>query len=119
MKRTTKYMALGLAIGMCFGVSIGIAVFDNMALGISIGMCIGMAIGAAKDATINKQLEENGYTVKSVKESENCWIIVIADKNCNEREIEVSKEIMKAQSFQIGDTVYLDEEGNLEQAFDK
>ena len=62
-------------------------------MGLIIGMLIGLVIGAVKDEIVNKAGEESV--------------------------INVPKGQMEAEDFQIGDVVYLDDDGMIEQAFDK
>ncbi len=127
MKKTSRNTGLGISLGMCFGVSLGcclgLTVFDNIGVGMCLGLCIGMgagtAIGSAKDAAINKQLEEKGYTVKSVVNKPNSedYTVTIAAKDGVEQEISVIKHVMDAQKFKDGDFVYLSKDGALEQAY--
>ena len=128
MKKTSKNTSMNMAMGMCLGVSIGTSigtVFDNISMGSSmgliIGMLIGLVIGAVKDEKVNKQMKEKGYTILSIKsnESNEEYIIVIVNKAGEESVINVPKGQMEAEDFQIGDVVYLDDDGMIEQAFDK
>lgn len=128
MKKTSKNTSMDMAMGMCLGVSIGTSigtVFDNISMGSSmgliIGMLIGLVIGAVKDEKVNKQMKEKGYTILSIKsnESNEEYIIVIVNKAGEESVINVPKGQMEAEDFQIGDVVYLDDDGMIEQAFDK
>ncbi len=127
MKKSNKYTALGMSLGMCFGCSIGLCfgltVFDNMALGmcmgVGVGMALGMALGSARDAAVNKQLEEKGYTVKSVekKADSDKFTVVIADRTGAEQSVTVDKDIMSAEQFREGDVVCLGEHGIIEKVF--
>ena len=121
MKKTSKNTSLGIALGLCFGAAIGTAVFKNTALGMSLGMAVGTALGYAKDTQVNKQLEQVGYTVKSISaDSEGKeYSITIISKTGNETTVIVPKGVMEEESFEVGDAVFLTEEGGLEQAFDK
>jgi outer membrane lipoprotein SlyB len=128
VKKTSKNTSMDMAMGMCLGVSIGTSigtVFDNISMGSSmgliIGMLIGLVIGAVKDEKVNKQMKEKGYTILSIKsnESNEEYIIVIVNKAGEESVINVPKGQMEAEDFQIGDVVYLDDDGMIEQAFDK
>lgn len=128
MKKVTKHTSMGSSLGMCFGVSIGSSfglLFDNMALGISMGISLGMAIGvclgAAMDRQINAQLEEKGYSIKSIEENEEKqeYMITIVDKQGEEVVVPVSKSHMKAWQFSIGDVVFLNKAGHIEQVYDK
>ncbi len=127
MKKTNKHTALGLSLGLCLGCGLGLCfgmtLFDNLALGMccgmGIGIALGTAIGASRDAAISKQLEEKGYTVKSVEKkdgSEN-FAVVITDKFGGEKKVTVPKDTMAAEQFKVGDAVYLDENNFLEKAF--
>ena len=128
MKKTSKNTSMGMAMGMCLGVSIGTALgttFDNMALGTSLGLCVGMAIGyvlgSQKDKEVNKQVKEEGYSIKDIKKNEQKeeYIITIANKLGEERVVIVSKGQMEEENFEIDDVVFLDDEGVIEQAYDK
>ena len=128
MKKMHKNMTLGMSMGMCFGVAIGCtwgeSVFGNtgtgLAMGMCVGMCIGMAVGAAKDNAVNRQLEEQGYTIKDIQPSSknNEYSILIINRKGEEKIVTVSKGQMEAENLSVGDIVYLDEDGNLEQAYD-
>ena len=128
MKKTNKNTSMGMALGMCFGVSIGTAIgstFDNMAMGTSLGMCIGMAIGlflgSQKDKEVNKQVEEEGYTIKDIKKNEEKeeYIITIVNRLGDESIVIVPKGQMEEENFQIDDVVFLNDDGLIEQAYDK
>lgn len=128
MKKTNKNTTMGIALGMCFGASIGTAFgssFDNMAIGTSLGLCIGMAIGliigSQKDKAVNKQLEEEGYNIKGIEKAElkEEYIITIANKLGEESVVTVSKGQMEEENFEIDDVVFLDDDGLIEQAYDK
>lgn len=119
---------MGMALGMCFGVSIGTALgstFDNMAMGTSLGLCVGMAIGlvlgSQKDKEVNKQVEEEGYTIKDIKKTEpkEEYIITIANRLGEESVVIVPKGQMEEENFEIDDVVFLDDDGLIEQAYDK
>ena len=129
-KVSHKYQSLGMRLGMCLGMSIGMAVgellFDNqslgMCMGLSIGMLIGMSIGIHKDQIINEQLETKGYTIleiipKDIPLEE--YEVKIADKNGEIYVAAVSKGDMETETFEVGDLVYMDEDGHIEQAVDK
>ena len=127
MKKTNKNTSMGMAFGMCFGVSIGTALgstFDNMAMGSCLGLCIGMAIGLAlgsqKDKEVNKQIKEEGYIVKEIKKDEQKeYIITIVNRVGEERVVIVPKGHMEEENFEIDNVVFLDNEGLIEQAYDK
>lgn len=123
-----KYQNMGMSIGMCFGVSIGLA-FGNllfahgttgMCLGIPIGMLLGMAVGAAKDKKVREQLEEKGYKITAINRiGEDKYEITVTDKNDNVKKVEIHNGDMEVEQFQIGDLVYIDEDGNMESLMDK
>ena len=128
VKKTNKNTNMGMALGMCFGSSIGTALgstFDNMAMGTSLGLCIGMVIGlvvgSQKDKEVNKQVEEEGYTIKDIKKNEQKeeYIITIANRLGEESVVIVSKGEMEEENFEIDDVVFLDDDGLIEQAYDK
>ena len=128
MKKTNKNTSMGMAMGMCLGVSIGTSVgtvFDNISIGSSmgliIGMMIGLVIGVLKDEKVNKQVEERGYIIKHIeKDNENkIYSVTITDKWGEETSVSISEGEMEEESFEVGDVVFLDDEGMIEQAFDK
>ncbi len=124
MKKTNKYTILYMSTGMMLGIVFGMlaygAAFDNVAigmcLGISIGMCLGVGVGSAKDAKINKQLEEFGYTVKSVEKTEDGYDVILTDKNGGESAVPIGEKRQLKEKFKPGDVVYLDG-GSVEQAY--
>lgn len=127
MKKTRKNAGMGMALGMCFGVSIGTSlgtVWGNTSLGISLGLCFGMLIGlvmgTSKDNEVNKQLETKGYTIKTIEKNEkNNYVVTVIDKLGEESIVSVSNGEMEEEHFEIGDMVFLTDEGLLEQAYDK
>ena len=128
MNKTTKNTSAGIALGMCFGVSIGSALGvanDNLAvgmsLGISIGMALGMALGALKDKRVNAQLQEKGYTILCIEEEKDkkAFRIIIGDLQGEEQTITASASQMKSAQFEVDDVVFLNENGQMEQAFNK
>lgn len=124
MKKTNKYTILYMPTGMMLGIVFGMltygVMFDNigigMCLGISIGMCLGMGVGEAKDAKINKQLEEFGYTVKSVEKTEDGYDVILTDKNGGESAVPIVEKKLNKEKFKPGDLVYL-HGSNIEQAY--
>ena len=60
-KDNTKYMPIGMCMGISIGTAIG-AAMDNipicMAVGLSVGMCIGSLIDAKKRKTDKLQTED-------------------------------------------------------------
>ena len=128
MKKTSKNTTLGMSLGMCFGVSIGSALgtaTDHLSVGISLGMCIGMAlgmaIGAQKDKIVNKQVEEEGYTIKAINsdEEKGDYLITIANKLGEEIIVKVPKSQMKADNFEMDEVVYLNDTQMIEHVYDK
>lgn len=129
-KESHKYQTLGMSLGMCFGISIGMslgyALFDNvplgMCMGLSIGMLLGMTVGMSKDKAINEQLKEKGYTILDIvpKDTDKKeYEVKLADKNGEICFVTVSQGTMKTQDFKVGDLVYRDAAGNIEQAIEK
>lgn len=129
-KESHKYQMMGMSLGMCFGISIGMSLgytlFDNgtlgMCMGLSIGMLIGMSVGMSKDKAINEQLKTKGYTILDIipkditlKEYE----VKLADKNEEVCFVSVSRGTMETEDFKVGDLVYMDEDGNIEQAMEE
>lgn len=126
MKKTNKNQNTGIALGMCLGVALGTALgsaFDNIALGtslgISIGLAVGYAIGAGKDKAVNQQLEEKAYTIKKIETLEiNEYDIILEDKTGEETVVRVPAGVLTSEMFFVGDVVYMDEDGMIEQAYD-
>ena len=118
-------MSLGMCFGVFIGCSLGQTIFGNMSIGISlgigVGMCVGMAIGSVKDAEINDQLQSQAYTIKNIlpQESDDGYIVLIVNKNGDETFINVTVGEMETEEFCVGDFVFLDEDGRIEQALDK
>lgn len=128
MKKTHKNRDTGMALGMCFGVSIGTSIgssLGNVAMGSSMGMLFGMLIGLllgeSKDKEVNKQIEENNYTIKEIKMNEQNgeYIITIVNKLGEESVVIVPKGQMEEENFSEEDVVYFDDEGMIEQAYEK
>ena len=128
LKKTNKNTSMGMALGMCFGVSIGTAfgsMIGNTSLGLSmgpgLGLLIGLALGSLKDKEVNKQIEEKGYTIKTITllDEKQEYVITIVNHLGEEGDVVVPKEQMEEETFEIGDVVFLDEDGMLEQAYDK
>ncbi len=128
MKKTKKNTNRGMALGMCFGVSLGISIGTSLgnvvmgsSMGMLFGMVIGLLIGEAKDKEINNQIKEKGYTIKDIKKNEQSeeYIITIVNRLGEENVVIVPKGQMEVENFSKEDVVYLDEEGMLEQAYDK
>ena len=92
MKQTSKNAGIGMVLGMCIGVGVG-SVIDSFGIpmGLCFGMLIGLAIGANKDKIVNKQVAEKGYKIK----------------------------VIEKELFKEGDIVFIDEDGDIEQAFDE
>ena len=128
MKKTHKNRDTGMALGMCFGVSIGTSIGSSLgnvamgsSMGILFGMVIGLLLGALKDKKINNQIEENNYTIKAIKKNEQNeeYIITIVNRLGEESVVIVPKGQMEEEKFSKEDVVYLDDDGMIEQAYDK
>ena len=128
MKKTSKHTNLGMVFGMCFGISIGTAIgasFDNIAtgmcIGLGMGMALGIVIGSRKDQAVNRQIEEKGYTVKTIEriEDKNAYQIIVVSKAGEETVVNVPSGTMETELFEVGDVIFLDEDGDIEQAFDQ
>ena len=129
MKKTSKNATMGMSLGMCFGVALGTSFSGlfghNMALGTSMGLCIGMlvglAIGSAKDKVVNAQIEEEGYTIRLIEkdnESSEYKITIVNNKN-KEIVVTITSGTMETELFTVGDIVFMNEDGDIEQAFDE
>ncbi len=124
MKKTHKYTNLYMPLGMLYGIVFGMLTYGialdsigiGISLGICIGMCLGVGIGSAKDAKINKQLEEYGYTVRSISETPDGYDVIISDKHGGEKAVPVSRKALVHEKFKPGDLVYLSG-SRIEQAY--
>ena len=122
MKQTTKNARIGAALGMCFGVIIGSAIESlGIPIGLCLGMSIGIVIGAKKDEIVNKQVAEKGYKIKAIEKKEvtNEYGITLVDNQGNEQTVSISSSKMETELFKVGDIVFIDEDGDIEQAFDE
>lgn len=122
MKQTTKNTGTGIALGMCFGAAIGSAIDGlGIPMGLCFGMLIGLIIGTNKDKIVNKQVTEKGYKIKSINKNEesNEYDITLADNQGNEQTVSISSATMETELFKVGDVVFIDEDGDIEQAFDE
>ena len=65
------------------------------------------------------QLEEQGYTIKDIRPSEDGkeFCVLIVNNKGEEQTVVVSKGELEAETLSVGDVVYLDEDGSLEQAY--
>lgn len=122
MKQTTKNTGIGMVLGICLGVGVG-SVIDSLGipLGLCLGMLIGLVIGANKDKIVNKQVAEKGYKIKAIEKNEvsNEYVITLGDNQGNEQTVSTSSGTMETELFKIGDIVFMDEDGDIEQAFDE
>ena len=71
-KKVTKYTALYMSLGMCFGMSMGLCVgmsfFDNMAMGLSVGMLFGIAVGSALGSAKDKEMTEKMMIISRIED---------------------------------------------------
>jgi hypothetical protein len=122
MKETTKNAGTGMALGMCLGVAVGSAI-DRLGipLGLCFGMLIGLVLGANKDKIVNKQVAEKGYKIKAIEKNEgsNEYGMTLVDNQGSEQTVSISSGTMETELFKVGDIVFIDEDGDIEQAFDK
>lgn len=122
MKQTTKNVKIGMALGICIGVGLG-SVIDSLGIpmGICFGLLIGVIIGANKDKIVNKQVAEKGYKIKVIEKDEasNEYGITLVDNQGNEQKVSISSGTMETELFKEGDIVFIDGDGNIEQAFDE
>lgn len=61
MKDKMQYLPIGMCIGISVGLAIG-AAMDNIPVFMSVGLCIGMSIGALIDAKNRNQSEADTQT---------------------------------------------------------
>ena len=90
-------------------------------MGLCFGMLMGLIIGASKDKIINKQVAEKGYKIKVIEKNEgsNEYGITLVDNQGNEQTVSISAATMETELFKVGDIVFIDEDGDIEQAFDE
>lgn len=122
MKQTTKNAGTGMALGMCFGAAVGSAIGSlGIPMGICFGMLIGLVIGANKDKIVNKQVAEKEYKIKAIEKNEvsNEYGITLVDNQGSEQTVSISSGTMKTELFKVGDIVFIDEDGDIEQAFNE
>lgn len=122
MKQTTKNAGTGVALGMCFGVAVGSAIESlGIPMGLCFGMLIGLIIGANKDEIVNKQVAEKGYKIKAIEKNEgsNEYGITLVNNQGSERTVSISSGTMETELFNVGDIVFIDEDKDIEQAFDE
>ncbi len=122
MKKTTKNAGMGMALGMCFGVALGSAIDGlGISMGLCLGMLIGLVIGVGRDKIVNKQVEDKGYQITEIEKDDasNTYSITLTDNQGNIHTVSVSSETMQTESFLVGDIVFMNEDGTIEQAFDK
>lgn len=122
MKRTTKNVGTGIALGMCFGIAIGSTIEGfGIPMGLCFGMLIGLVIGAHKDEIVNKQVAEKGYKIKAIEKNEVSkeYGITLVDNQGNEQMVSIASGTMETELFKVGDIVFIDEDGDIEQAFGK
>ena len=122
MKQTTKNAGTGMAIGMSIGVAMGSAIESlGIPMGLCFGMLMGLVIGANKDKIVNKQVAEKGYKIKVIEKNEgsNEYGITLVDHQGSEQTVSISAATMETELFKVGDIVFIDEDGDIEQAFDE
>lgn len=122
MKIIMKNAGMGMALGMCFGVALGSAIDDlGIPMGLCFGMLIGLGIGSAKDKIVRAQVEEKGYQIKSIEKNDisDEYCVTLTDKQENEHTVSVPSGTMETELFHVGDIVFMDEDGEIEQAFDE
>ena len=84
-------------------------------------MLIGLVIGANKDKIVNKQVAEKGYKINAIEKNEASdeYSITLVDNQGNEQTLSISSKTMETELFKVGDIVFIDEDGDIEQAFDE
>ncbi len=121
MKKTNKNMGLGMAYGSCIGLIVGALIGSfGIPLCLLAGMLIGLAIGKRKDDAVNEQVIEKSYKIQTIDLNEKFadYDVTVTDKKGNKKSTSVSAKKMKQEQFKIGDIVFMDDKGNIEQAFD-
>ena len=123
-----RFQGMGMSLGMCLGVGLGLSLGESLFGSQSVGMCVGtgvsmvlgMAIGAAKDKKVNAQMDGKGYVITGIEACpDKTFHVTIQDKSGKSQSVPVTKGEMETELFAVGDAVYLDEEGRIEQALDK
>ena len=67
-----------------------------------------------------EQLAEKGYKITEIsKIGKDKYEITVSDKNDHTKKVEIYSGDMEFEQFQIGDLVYIDEDGNMESLMDK
>lgn len=122
MKKTAKNTGIGMALGMCFGMCFGSAMKGlGISMGLCFGMLIGLVIGAGKNKIVNAQVEEKEYKIKVIEKDglSDQYRITLTDHSGKIQTVSVSSGTMETELFTVGDIVFMDEDGEIEQAFDK
>ncbi len=89
-------------------------------IGMALGAVLGLLLGWHKDQKFHAQMREQGYCVrKIVRQDDGAYLVVISDRNGWTQTIPVPPKTMTEEGFQPGDAVYLDEDGVLEQIYEK
>lgn len=115
-------MTMGLSIGMCLGVALGSAIEKlGIPMGLCLGMIIGLVIGTSKDKAVNEQVEKKGYTIKSIEKdgASGGYSINLMDNQGKEQMVNVPVGTVETEQFAEGDIVFMDDDGDIEQAFDE
>ena len=121
-QRFSRYQSLGISLGMCFGVSIGLVfgsmLFDKsttgMCFGVPLGMMLGIAIGKAKDDRINEQLRTKGYTISGISDKGDGYEVTLKDRNGECVTVTLKQKAFAEGKFSVGDPVYKYDDGRLE-----
>ena len=65
-------------------------------------------------------MAEKGYKITEIsKIGKDKYEITVSDKNDHTKKVEIYSGDMEFEQFQIGDLVYIDEDGNMESLMDK
>lgn len=122
MRKTTKNTGMGMALGMCLGIVLGSAIDSlGIPMGLCFGMLIGLVIGSIKDKAIDTQVKEKGYTIVAIEKNDtsDIYYVTLTDNSGKVQTISVFSGTMETELFTVGDIVFMDEDGDIEQAFDK
>ena len=70
---------------------------------------------------VARMMAEKGYKIKVIEKDEvsNEYGITLVDYQGNEQKVSISSGTMETELFKEGDIVFIDEDGDIEQAFDE
>ena len=125
-KSSNKYASKWMPIGMCLGLSVGMClgrfIYDNMSLGMCMGIAIGMMLGMAYGASLDKkaltvtEIIEDDFGCEGIPEDAQAMVtVVVTDCESREQRIRMSDSLAYERKIEAGDTVMLAKDGTLKQ----